>query len=109
MKLFKKVIFLFLIFTGIAAACPDADFHGKMERYIQETTSLKKQGKKIVVDSEKIVMETFLAVKGDRDRLEGALAIVMTGLLKYSKNHGYELYIKDPDGNEKGFMEFIGK
>lgn len=33
----------------------------------------------------------------------------MTGLLKYSKNHGYELYIKDPEGNEKGFMEFIGK
>lgn len=109
MKLLKKIIFLFLIFTGITIACPDTDFHGKMERYIKETTSLKVQGKKIVVDSEKIVMETFLVVKGDKDRLEGALAIVMTGLLKYSKNHGYDLYIKDPEGNEKGFMEFIGK
>ena len=109
MKLLKKVILLFLLLARIAAACPDTDFHGKMERYIKETASLKVQGKKIVVDSEKIVIETFLAIKGDKDRLEDSLSIVMTGLIKYSKNRGYELYIKDPEGNEKEFMDFIGK
>ena len=31
---------------------------------------MKVQGKKIVVDSEKIVIETFLAIKGDKDRLD---------------------------------------
>jgi|GEM_PF-4884508 len=109
MKLLKNIILLFLLLTGIAAACPDKEFHEKIERYINVTTSLKKENKKIVVYGEKIVIETYLAVKGEEEKLEEALAIVMTGLIKYSKNHGYELYIKDPDGNEKEFMEFIGK
>ncbi len=39
MKLLKNIILLFLLLTGIAAACPDKEFHEKIERYINVTTS----------------------------------------------------------------------
>ena len=109
MKLLRKITVLFLLCSGLAAACPDQKLHNGVEKYIKESSALKKQGKKLVLNSEKFVMGVYLAVQGDQDRLEDAMATVMTKIITYSQNHNYNLVIVDAEGNEKEFMEFIGK
>ena len=109
MKLLKRMVVLFLLCSGVAVACSDQKLHNGIEKYIKESTALKKQGKKLVLDTEKFVTGVYLAVQGDESRLEDAMATAMTKIITYSKNHKYNLVIVDMNGNEKELMEFIGQ
>ena len=107
MKRLKKIILLFSFCSGILMSCPDKTLHNGVEKYMKTSSGLEKHGDKLILDSEKFVMGVYLAVKGDENKLEDAMASVLTKIMIYSKNHNYKLTVRDGNGNEKEIMEFI--